>query len=306
MDVLGTMNAEGELPKPQIFWKRIGGHITSLVTFSIGYVIITKVLQMLISPSRHYIEGFVEWGQNDFFETIKTFIKAIWRISWSTGNDHAYVTMWVFSAAFVILFVIGIWKCAFKYKILYSISMCGMFLANYFMMFVAGNTMPERTFLTIPIFAAVVMAMLIEVIPWKRAHMLWGGIVVGLVLVQSANVTDLFWAEDRRQQNDEVMLTKLTSEIAEISGAWIPDIPVVILSDTDYTNYDGTFGFSYFALDNRIYGYLESYGFDYLRGEAEQINYASERVQTMPSFPAEGSVIEENGVIIVNLQSGKE
>lgn len=299
VDLLKTWYTENEQPKVSALWKRIGGHIVGLIVFGIGYVLVIKILQVLIAPSRNYVESFLQWGEKDFFETIKVFIQVMIRLSWSTGSDHAYVTMWIFTALFVVLFIVGLWRCALKYKLLFLISMCGLFFSNYLMMFVAGNSMPERTFLTIPIFAAIVLSVFIETVLKKHTQVLWAILVAGVVLVQSANVTDLFWAEDRRQEKDEVMLTKLTSEIAEVGGAWVPDMPVVIFTNTSYDNYDSTFGFSYFALGGRIYGYLEMYGFDYLQGDSEQVSYASERAKTMPSYPAEGSVILENGIIIV-------
>ena len=126
--------------------------------------------------------------------------------------------------------------------------------------------------------------------------------VAVIVLIQSANVTDLFWAENRQKAKDEVMMTKMTSEIAEVAGKWVPDEPVFIFNGISYDSYDSGFGFSYFTLGGRIHGYLSEQGFDYLQGNEAQATYASERVKTMPVFPAEGSVVNENGVIIVNLQ----
>jgi len=284
------------------YWKRIGGHIACLAISGIGYVVIVKILQWLITPSRNYIEGYIEWGKYSFAETIKVFIMAILRISWSTADDQSYVTMWIFTALFVVLFVWGLCCCAKRYKFLYFLAMCGMFLANFAMMFVAGNTVPVRLYVTLPIFAAVVLAMFVEMVARENTRTVFGIFVALIVLIQSANVTDLFWAEDRRQENDKVMMTKLTSEVAELGGNWIPKEPVIICNTTSYENYEGTFGFSYFTLGGRIYGYLSANGFDYVQGNNEQREYAQERVKTMPVFPAEGSIVKENGVIIVNIQ----
>ena len=300
IDLLETRHMEKEAPQAKAFWKRMGIHIGSLAFFEVGYIIITKTLQAIVSPSRHYVEGFMQWGTKGFEETIKMLFRTIWRISWSTGKDHAYVTMWLFSALFIVLFLVGVGLCRRSYKILYILCMCGLFFSNYLMMVVAGNTMPERTFLTLPIFAAVVIAIFLEFVVREKIYPILCFLVIFVVLIQSAHVTDLFWAEERRQQNDEVMMTKLTSEIAEVGEAWIPEVPVVILCDTEYANYDGTFGFSYFTLGDRIYSYLRYYGFDYIQGNEEQKSYARERVKSMPTFPAEGSVIGEDGIIIVN------
>lgn len=302
LDLLAGERTEAKPLKVKEYWKRIAGHIMCLAAGGIGYIAVTKVLQWLIAPSRNYIEGYLQWGTYSFLETIKVFIKAIWRISWSTGNDHAYTTMWLFSALFIVLLLTGLWHCTKGYKLLYFIAMCGMFFANYLLMFAAGTTVPERMYITLPIFAAIVLAAFIEYIVREGTQTIVGVFVAVIILIQSANVTDLFWAEDRQKEKDKVMMTKMTSEIAEVSGAWIPDEPVVICNSTSFDNYDGGFGFSYFTLGGKIYGYLEVQGFDYVQGDGEQISYASERAKTMPVFPAEGSIVKENGIIIVNLQ----
>lgn len=286
----------------KIYWKRIGGHILCLGASGIGYIVVTKVLQWLINPSRNYIESYIQWGTYDFVKTIKIFLNEIIRIAWNTMDDNAYVTMWVFTALFIVLFLIGFMRCKGKYKVIFMIAMCGLFFSNFLMMFAAGNTVPVRLYITLPIFAAIVLGIFCEMTVRENTQTAFGIFVVAIVLIQSANVTDLFWAEDRRQENDKVMMTKLTSEIADIGGAWIPEEPVVICNDYSWESYEGTFGFSYFTMGEKIYGYLEMNGFDYLDGSAEQIRFASEYAETMPAFPEEGSVAKENGVIIVNMQ----
>lgn len=302
LDLFGENHVEMRGRAVKEYWKRIGGHIVCLGASGIGYVVVVKITQWLIAPSRNHVEGYLQWGTYGFLETIKVFIKAIWRISWSTGNDHAYTTMWLFSSLFIVLLIVGMWRCAKGYKLLFFIAMCGLFLTNYLMMFAAGTTVPERMYITLPIFAAIVFAMFIELILAQNTKVFLGALVGFVILIQSANVTDLFWAEDRQKEKDEVILTKMTSEIAELGGAWVPEEPVIICNSTSYDSYDSGFGFSYFTLGGRIYGYLEYRGFDYVQGSDEQIGFASERVKTMPVFPEEGSIVKENGIIIVNLQ----
>lgn len=282
-------------------WKNIGKHILCLMIYAIGYIVVVKVLQIIFTPSRHYIEGFLQWGNSNIIDNLNWILHRILNISLSIKLSGGFSLVLVYNICFAIVFFIGLFSCKKSFRILWIVSSFGMFVSNFMMLIIAGGYMPERTYLTLPIYSGISMAMLIESLNQKKISIIIGLLGVLVVLNQTAVITDLFWAEERQQTEDQIKLNYLINEVADLAGGYNSEIPVIILNQTDYSSYDGTFGFSYLDLGGRLYGYLHYLGFDYVKGNKEQNEYAAERQKTMPEFPQEGSIIYENNTVIVNL-----
>lgn len=308
LKVLQIFQAKDRLQKDSAvqMWKNIGMHILCLTSYTVLYLGISKILQAVLNPSRHYIEGFVQWGEGSAKDSIEWILSRIFNISFSLTGSGGFSQVLFYNICFAAVFVIGLFVCRKGFRFLWTVSTLGMFVSNFLMTVIAGGYMPERTYLTFPLYAGICAAMLIEYFTDKKINIIIGLVCVLVILNQTAVITDLFWAEERQQSEDQMKLSYLVNEIANLAGGYDTEVPVIILNDTKYEPYDGTFGFSYLDLGGRLYGYLDYLGFPYMEGNKEQNEYAEERQKSMPQFPQDGSIIYENGTVIVNLKQNRE
>lgn len=281
-------------------WKKIGGYILFLMGAGILYIIISKVLQIFVSSSRGYVESFIRWGEGSFGEILKQCVVDCLKKFCGTSSYSIYNTMPIFAVLLLSVFVIGIILCKKQYKVVFVLGLTGLVLANFLASLAAGAALPDRTFLTFPIYTAIIFALFVQYMNYKILDQGLAFLLVLLLVRQSAATIDLFWGERRTKVRDQIVMEELVSEIAELGYGFVPDKPVAIINDTSYKAYAGSFGYSYLNLGTRIYGYLEYMGFDYVVPDAKEWELAQEYGKQMPCFPADGSIIEKDDVIIVN------
>ena len=167
--------------------------------------------------------------------------------------------------------------------------------------------MPPRVMLVAPLYAAVSIYLLMQIFTHRIMKYVLTITAMFMVLFQSATAIEINQIAVNAQQFDMAMMQSVCEDIAELGYGFIPSKPVALTGmQVEYSSPlnagDSNMGYSYFYLGKaRLQNYFEVNGYSYRWCEGEMMNLAEEEALTMPSWPEEGSVVEKEDYIIVNL-----
>lgn len=307
------------------YWLLIGKMILFCVGSFIIYQLINKlVLEVHGLEPTPYISGQIMWGTIPAKQCVINIVRHVYMAL--TGKRFLYsASFGVVYAAIVLVTIVRIKKRETCYWI-YCLAVIFCLGAPFLMAVLMGNAPTIRADILLPFTVGFLMQYLVEKLFEKAAER--PGIngkqiriaVVCAVFIasftQSAASARLYYTQYVQYEEDVRRAVKITDRIDQLGLGEIPREPVVFvgyrmpqLNRACYPSEQlELIGRSFFELS---YGtkhgtwvmnlFLNTIGYTYNMPSPEQSEQAEKDAEDMPVWPAQGSVAEKNGVIIVKL-----
>lgn len=297
-------NIEGKSIGVKDCFQLIGKTILYLLIALILYAIINLVLQNS-TEGAVYIDDFFRWGKEDISITIKNVVSACF--DWYLKSPNIVKgTEMIQIASIIVLIVLAFGLATFKNnRGIFLISMIGTMFGCFIMIVILGRYLPVRMLFAPGIYCAFSVYLFYIVFPKRQIATFATVILVLITLNQSFAINSLFFSESIRVQQDYILSIKIDSRIDELAQIDRVNFPVVfvgtpVLNEENLLKED-IFSYSYYKMgDNRIYYYLKTIGISYKMPTLEEQASGEAMAKGMPIWPAEGSVIYEDNLIIVN------
>ncbi|WPK12477.1 glucosyltransferase domain-containing protein [Lysinibacillus louembei] len=287
----------------------------AIVTFSLGltFFYLTEKLFQFFWPSSGYVDNFIRWGN----APLKVIISDLYREMYQKFcNLNILDNILLFSLVTIvmILILILIHQRSINEKCFLLIIFLTLPILPFSLCIVTGNMMPYRTLLALPLFVGFVMFFLIhllEKIVWVKHIFII--IVFLLLFVQIQSLNMIFYGDNVRYKMDENIGNSISEDILTNSKGDLSK-PVVFIGEYSHQlnpriiKFD-TLGASFFEWDNgnnvRIHNFLRILGYKFLEPSAEMIEESINgiKIDEIPNWPVEGSIIVNPNYIIVKLSN---
>jgi hypothetical protein len=194
-----------------------------------------------------------------------------------------------------------------------SLLLAALGLSPFALAFVLGGHAPLRSLLAYPLMVAAVWALALREFTWRPARL---ALLVGtvlIVLVQAQDLNRAFFSEHLRWQADRDVANRIVERIERLDLPREGVVPVAFVgmlarrADRIFVKSE-TLGASIFEWEGgnpwRIVSFLGSMGHQRLVAPTrEQLAAARREAEAMPGWPAAGSVVYRDGVVIVKLSA---
>lgn len=295
------------------FKKDIGLIASYMTVFLIAGFLYYVIMQIgyLIVPSRGYVETLFSWkkyGAREALYAIYITFKKIY-LEINTFYYGSFILV-IGNLAWLLCLVIGIIKVK-NSRLFYFASMVLIQIASVIMIVLCGRNVPIRTMQALSIMIPFCIALLFV---WKynrKVKYLLLLVIVICIIHQTSCVTELYYSDYQRLQQDNRIADDIGMKINELCLESQESIPVVYVgkyNKTDMTRIikDERWGESLLHYTgskgrDRIQMFMELRGFYHIPATEEDTNKAMEIVGDMPVYPAEGSITYHEGVIVVKL-----
>lgn len=292
----------------------IGQVIALFLCAYLLYTLANKGLMFALKiETTPYITGQIAWKEQGFSACVLDIIKHVKKVL--TGEGLFY------TKALPILMVLFVIRTVFMRKRdhywLYVLAVLFLFICPFLMVIVLGGATTYRTELNIPFVTAFLACLVLEYFG-KKKRALYGVLIFGIFVQcmhQAQQTSRLFYTEYEKRQEDYMLATKITNRIEELD-ADTSTLPVVFIGSRQSYGNKSCFptselemtGYSFFEVSfSTAHGtwvmqhYLETLGIDYIYPNQDQMEAAEREAESMPGWPASGSVKKTDQVIIVKL-----
>jgi hypothetical protein len=268
-------------------------------------VVAGAALYYVLVERGSYVEGFIGWGTVGTLTTIDRLVANLGSYLVGSGFFGGWILLPTIAAAVVLLaFVL---RMSLRRRAWYAILLLAVIcLMPFAMSAVLGTPLPNRAMQTLPLIAASIWLLLGLVLPRTNAVMAGLLAVAVLFAIWNAGITTrLFVAEDYSFQTDRTIAGQIAERLASEGWEGQP-IPIVVVGDRRlgpverFASHE-TFGKSFFnwgdggrsSIFMRVLGYQMDFPTD------DQKIAARARSESMPAWPAAGSVVLHEGTAVV-------
>lgn len=280
------------------------------------YLTVNAFMQWLIPSSREYIEGFWRLG-----ELVRNPVSVIGRTilqmqSIYTGSTSTYgaslASVGVLMVASGLVVVAQSWARGTVRFLLASLLWLAIPIIPFFLNFVSGGTVATRSLLAI---AYVIWLLALLALSSRRAILLTAAVVLVLVLqVQMVRATGMYAAiSSIAQEHDRMLAADLYRRMGEVDDNFnrnqfiLVDFYGTKSVETVYAfPWSSTMGASFFDWDGgnagRMASFMRLLGYTNIGVLDTDRRLQMTRVfETMPAWPAAGSVRKVDGVFLIKL-----
>lgn len=278
----------------------------------IAYYIFSKISYTIV-PKRDYLSSFT--SNEGIFAVFKNIVGRYMLGGGDYGFEVLKMTTYLYA-------VIAIYICCKKggiiTKLLILFTMLSSIIAPYSVFIILkSSNIQFRTLTGLLIFVGGIWFIALYILSTYMSKMVVKLIAVvfsvfSIVLIfnQCQSLNDLFYSDHVRFEHD----TRVMGEIMQDVWEKFPDYEQksIVFSGgmrmplSNSIKRIQVIGMSIFEWESgnngRLIPFLNSMGYGFYGPSGEQIVRARELGLTMPSWPAEGSIIEENNLIIINLR----
>ncbi len=300
---------------------RIAGRL--VLVFLIGFAA-NQLITVCFFSGSDYLDGQILWQEQPAAECVRGIGEHMQEVL--LGRSVYYSK---FYAVFFLLLILSLLFFfvrgkAKKGKATGIIALLFLFLAPFYLTLLCGAAPLKRAQLTLP-FALAFLAYLLPALPFLpgKYKKLWraGILLLGILAcyTQTRYTCLLNYTDAVRYDSDVRMAAEVMGQIDALQAEG--PYPVVFIgARSPQLNYScvvgETIGHSFFEWDayaeprgyygtGRILGFMHTMGADYRQADREQTAMAVAYGERMPDWPAQGSVVLHDGVIIIRL-SGYE
>ncbi|WP_025684183.1 glucosyltransferase domain-containing protein [Paenibacillus maysiensis] len=277
------------------------------------YKIIDKIVGAFIPPSA-YISNFFLWGKQDSGVILRELIHHFEQLIFGKviyGSAIILPSMLIIFLIIVIYFIRVIMNKALRNTGLSMLLFSLIFVTCPFLMsLLLGYPLQIRVNIVLPLFIASVWLLLYVTI----SNRIFGKFIIICVIYlsfyQSISVSQLFFGDYNRYQEDVKLANQIGGRIQDLNLGDFPLEPVVYVGSHKHpTRKDiikqEVLGYSFFEWDDgnqvRISNFMRSLGYDYKFPTDQEIETALKESIKMPTWPDRESIALMKGLIIVNL-----
>jgi hypothetical protein len=276
------------------------------------YFIINHIIGIFIEPSTYLSENFIGWTTYGVKTTLRRIVMNILAVTFALP-EHKIV---VFGGSVVRIVVISYILCAlyrfvketgWKKKLVVLFWEAVIPVAPFTLFVLMGSyTTPGRILLALSLSC---MLEILYVAYWCRGvwNIIYSVVMIAVLIVNAYNINLMYYSEYMAYENDVRIAEELISDIREIDSD-ADGKALVIIGNIPYESelpQVVTLGQSIFEWDDgnltRLIPFLAIEGLKCEMPTEEQLNSAVEKMTGMPKWPAEGSIVSDDGCIIVYL-----
>lgn len=301
-----------------------------LGVFVASFGINTLVTRLFFSSS-DYLGGQILWGKYNVKDNLRAIAGHIFKVFTGYESVHFNLFLGILSVCFACMVVFALVKSHREpggnrkagrqtAKLLFYVA--ALFLTPFLMTFLCGGSPVIRSQLVIPFFTGFLAFSCMRWLEGRKTIFL--GLVVAVSIagawVQS-DVTESFYYTDRmRYEQDAYLGRELIQKVQAVSGG--ETYPVAVIGRRPFQGNHSCltgeiFGKSFFDHDvevepvyywstRRILGFMHTLGGDFNQIPMGWTQTAVADSMDMPSWPAEGSVAVEDGMVIIKLSEAEE
>ncbi|MFD2331437.1 glucosyltransferase domain-containing protein [Cohnella sp. GCM10020058] len=289
--------------------------ILTILLGLIVYKIIDKTLGIFI-PSSPYINNFVAWGTQSPGLIMKNLLRHFEQ--YVQGNtiygSGILLPTFAFNAIIILIYM---WRIVI-HKELRGIGvslaiLCFGFLSTPFLMSVfLGTPLLIRMDLVCALFVGCTWVFLYLAIEWRKIKFLVLSIAILFSFYQSISISQLFFSDYSRYQEDINLANQIGSEIQKQTGSESPKQAIAFIGQHPQPLLPNiikqeVLGFSFFEWDQgnpgRMNSFLNTLGYNFILASPDQMTEAIELAKEMPVWPESGSIALKHGIVIVNLSA---
>lgn len=306
-------------------WKKnleIAGKIFGI--FCVNYILYTLIGYVIRyvsgTAAGTYTDQMIQWGKLPAITIIKNTIYyfASMVFAKSFAWNYGYLLVGVGMAGYALWYLVKNFKTTSTAW--FYLLVTGLFLLSPLFLPILMGSMPVvRGQLALPFVVAFGIQFLCGL--WrsvikKKKYTIVAVAVIAFLAFRWNIVTDnrLFYTDYVVRQQEYALTMDILSEIEKQDVAISPETPVAIVGRWNPTYNESmiegeTLGKTFYNWDwyvengvqNRVLHYWESLGYPYRTPTDQQSAEAKIKAETMPCWPNDGSVIYENGMVIVKL-----
>ncbi len=277
----------------------------------VGFLI-NEIIFRAMGASLDYVKNQFCWGKASVAVCAKQMVIHALFTAMGGGRSAAagYGVGFLFGSA--LLFIVGL-RYAPRPRWVFWMAYVLLQLSAFALIFYAANIPAARSQMPFPFVVAANFALIFYFLPTKNSSKILAGFFMLFVLLSQANaVLRLQYTDDLRFQNDLLLMNNVEQRIA-LAGA--ADLPLVIVGGaplrltnaaaeweligkpvTRYATGEGQY-----TTPNELHNFAKALGVTFKQPTSEQQKRALEESQTMPAFPADGSVKNMGDFVIVKL-----
>lgn len=302
-----------------VIGKMIMIFLVAFIIYSLVNRCILAVLQMETTP---YISDQIMWGKISLEQGIENIRLHIYKVF--TGNGIFYSRSFLLAYVGMILYAVVSLLKKTTCRWLYILAMLFLLASPFFMTVLMGAEPNKRSQLLLPFVVGVGFQYLVNAITnipiprlkSKYMFVVVSGVVGLLCLHQSMDSARLYYTQYVQYEEDVRVAEKISTQIEQLNLGEIPSEPVVFVGGRapkkNQSCYQGSelelIGRSFFEVSyGTVHGswvmnhFMETLGYPYMMPGEEDCKKAEQIAENMPSWPNEGSIIEQDGIIIVKL-----
>lgn len=279
----------------------------------ISYWLINFLVGVLIGKEA-YLENYIGWKDANPLKQFVLSLANVPRTSLGIGVPGA-VSVCVVTVLFALFAIYRFFKVkGLKEKLgvfFFTVALCAAPYSLYIAM--ASHNTQGRMLLGIPLVVSVQVYFL-----WKECSKLWMRRVLAVIMIwtlfiNARDMNQYFYYSSIIYDKDCDVAAQIMYDVQKL-GADYRTKPIAFIGMLEKDDLDikelGVLGGSFFSWDDgnnsRITDFLETRGYAVQRPTAEQLREALEKSETMTTWPQEGSVVELDDVIVVNLSEPTE
>lgn len=293
--------------------------ISFFVAYFLYFVASKFIMAHLGIEATDYTMGQIFWKTNSIKECItflSEYIKSV-----VLGETIFY------SVSYSVLVCLMTVMCLLKKRedfcgkyYLYVLAHIALFVTPFLMGIILGGAPSNRTVLSMPFMLAFgymyLYYRICEYIDNRKILVMIALIIATMPFNQASESSRLYYTEYISNKEQEMIATKLSYRIEEVTGQYAPEPPVVFIGSLElqrnpscYTNEElelvgrGFFEVSFSTSHGTFLNinYMRTLGMSYVMPSDEQVSIAENAAMDMPCWPSQGSVQKVDGVVVVKL-----
>ena len=290
-------------------------------------MIINTVLSRLINywldlDDLVYTNKFITWDFDNLYTSLVVLVKGVLADFANYFSEYFYFKVYIF--ALILMVIFGLVYTIKRKNVMILLASLGVAATTFVFYVITGNPgMVTRTFVVYSVFVAFVFMLLYELPERKTWRMAASIVCILVVFYQSRELNTMFMDDYNRFQKDKDLAVRINAEIEETYGG-VPGLPVVFIGQpllyAEFPNVEDDVNMrSIFENADgdsvRIHQFFKMLGYDYENPLKEEITprnmyemasntiteNAKKTAETMPIWPAEGSVKVTDESIVVKL-----
>lgn len=293
------------------YWKMIGGLVG---IFLIAFALNSFITSIFFSSGSEYLAGQIAWLSQTPQQCMRNILS---HLKQGFGGASPFFTplFGVASISVVLLSAIRGWKASnHKLYPLYLLAVVGLQLCPFLLTIFFGTAPTTRAQLAYPMVLACNVAILLDLCACGTIRII--AVLLGILIcwTQSDMTTRLIYTEEIRVQEDARLASAIEQEISEIAssnkpisfvGAYQNKLnPSCIrgeLIGESIFNWDNSVSPYYLWSSSRACNLSKVLGIPFNNCTEDQMLAARKTALSMPSWPAQGSVVDAGEYIIVKL-----
>jgi hypothetical protein len=286
--------------------------LTPLVVTSAAYssyAVLNWYFQKTITHAYGYIDSMIGWGNgHSIVSNINIVLKSIFH---TINGSETSINLIILPTFLLCAFCAApklLSQPTFLSKAYLSILFISLTLSPFLLEFLLGSQLPARSLEALPLVVAAFWLVILGNIPRILNSLAVGIFAIFFLFLQIQGMNNLFYGDHLRFENDSDIAREIMFDIQKLGYDYEKDQIVfqgsIKSMNSEYISNINSGGVSFFSDSTQPYRmnyFLYTLGFEVLVPTSEQSALAKTIAETMPHWPALGSIADSHDLIVVNL-----